>query len=117
METLMMTLFLIIFSIAAVREVIFQINRFKNKNKYKYKKNKNNDNMDFVLRNLEESQRFTNECLANQEQFTKESLANQEASDSVIRENQFVNDSLASVTPFEHGGHDMNQGNSFNNFN
>ena len=97
METLMMTLFLIIFSIAAVREVIFQINRFKNKNKYKYKKNKNNDNMDFVLRNLEESQRFTNECLANQEQFTKESLA--------------------SVTPFEHGGHDMNQGNSFNNFN
>lgn len=68
-------------------------------------------------RKKEQEQQFQN--LMNQQQFQQfiqEQQFQQFMDEDVQRSIQWsVDEGMKSVTPFEHGGYDMNNGNSFNN--
>ncbi len=64
--------------------------------------------MDQQFQNDMQMQQFMDQQFQNDMQF------NQFMND--MQNQHFMDESLKFVTPFEHGGYDLNQGNSFNNF-
>lgn len=124
----MTQLVLVLFIGIIVKALIFMIKDSDNKTNYndRYKDSLNIQDRNFNANSIQQEREHQGFIISQMEQSNREQellrqqneQINQYFEQELLRQqNEQLTESIKIVTPFEHGGYDMTQGNSFNHLN